>query len=288
MLPSSPDPPRRVSQRLGSRDRVTWSVGGVRQVASSPSPTPAQGEAPEQPAQRDTRAGPPASSAQGASQPQPVLNSHQPPGRKRSRPVRPTGVQQMTDTESDREEGTTAAGSVPLMARNKRQASRPGSHQQATERSAEPASDEDHSMAAQHTGRSGQPSSHQAEEASTSALPDSHTARAAGQRQRGKRQLRTAGGKVIGREQPTATAGHGTAAHAGSRGARQGRNAAARAQPTATAAHETAAHTGSTGVRQGRNALHRGRSSFSFDRTLEDEDVEASQSDPDAPTRRAT
>ena len=208
----------------------------------------------------------------------------------------------MTDTESEKEEGVTA-GSVPVMASNKRPATEagPSNDQQA----AEPDSEEDDVMAAQQTGRLGQQSSHSAQEASSSGVPDSNTMRATGTHQRGKRRLRTAGGRVITTDQPAAGAQQGrnaaarakpaataVPANAGARAAKQGNNAAARAKPAATAGHTSA---GAQRARQGKNAaarqpIQRGRSSFSFDRTPEaddDDDDEAAESDPDAPTRRA-
>ena len=144
----------------------------------------------------------------------------------------------MTDSESDSEEGSPS--SVAVMAGHKRaapQANRPGSKKQAAQRSAEPDSGEDCFMAAQTTDRTGQPSSHQPGEASGSGQADNSVDRAAfTQQQRGKRRLRTAGGKLVGQEKPAP-------AHAAPAPARQPSN--------------------------------QGRSAFSFDRPPEDENVEA-------------
>lgn len=265
-LQQPPDPPRRVSRRLGSRDRVTWAHGGVpRQVT----PTSPPGQAQAGPSQAGKQPGHAASPAQAAGQPDPASNSQllnkQPaPRRKSTRPVRPTGVQQMTDSESEMEESmpsdaSAMAGQKRTATQANRPGNRPGNKKQAADRPAQPDSDEECIMAAQTTDRSGQPSSHKPGEASGSGQLDSRTDSAAGtQQQRGKRRLRTAGGKLVGKGKPA------TAAHAAPTAAGKSRNAVAR-QPS-----------------------NRGRSSFSFDRTPEAEDGEASLSDPDAPTRRAT
>ena len=143
-------------------------------------------------------------------------------------------------------------------------------------------------MAAQQTGRLGQQSSHSAQEASSSGVPDSNTTRATGTH-RGKRRHRTAGGRVITTDQPAAGAQQGRTAaarakpaatavpaNAGARAAEQGNNAAARAKPAATAGHTSA---GAQRPRQGKNAaarqpIQRGRSSFRFDCTPEADDDE--------------
>jgi len=267
------DPLRRVSQRLGSRDRMTWRPGGVPGQLSPVSP-PCRAQL--EPIQPEKQLEDAASPAQAANQPDPVLNRQPAPRRKRTRPVRPAGVQpafrrmctrpvrpagvqqQMTDTESEKEGATPAADSV--MAGNKHTATHansPSNEQQAAERPSQPDSDEDSFMRAHTTDRTGQPSSHQPVEASSSGLPDSNTGRAAAtQQKQGKGRLRTAGGRLIGKAQPAT----GTHADAGRTASRKGTNSAVR-QPS--------------------------RSSFSFDRTPEADDVEATLSDPAAPTRHA-
>jgi len=120
--------------------------------------------------------------------------------------------------------------------------------------------DEEDCLAAIH-GRSGQPSSHGAAEASTSGLPDSSaTGQAAGaQQQQGRRRLRTAGGKVVGAKRPQA-AGHGST----------GKKAVGRGDSAAAG-----------------QLNNRRRSPFSFDHTPADSDVGDSESDHAAPTRTA-
>ena len=130
-----PEPPRRVSHRLRSKDRLTWAPGGIpRQV--TPAPPLARGQA--EPSQPDRRPGQRPVPAQRLCQPaQALLKSKAGQVRMRqgTRPVRPTGVQQMADSGSECEEGTPASAAV--MAGHKRaapQVTRPGSKEQAAQR----------------------------------------------------------------------------------------------------------------------------------------------------------
>ncbi len=110
-------------------------------------------------------------------------------------------------------------------------------------------------------GRSGQPSSHEAAEASTSGLPDSSTTQqaAGAQQQQGRRSLRTAGGKAVGAKRPKAARHDSTGKKAAGRG-----DSAAAGQ-----------------LNNSRRSL------FSFDRTPADSDLGDSGSDHAAPTQTA-
>ncbi|DBB02548.1 TPA: hypothetical protein ACH3X3_011534 [Trebouxia sp. C0006] len=159
----------RVSSRLASKQRVSWH-GGVpnheRPLASAADAQPAQLAD-----ELEQAAGPPAS----ADQPELDDQGHSAASRKRTRPSRPVGVEQMTDSDSEHE----------------------GMY-----------------------GRSGQPSSHEAAEASTSGLPDSSTTQqaAGAQQQQGRRSLRTAGGKAVGAKRPKAARHDSTGKKAAGRG----------------------------------------------------------------------
>ncbi|KAL3134330.1 hypothetical protein ABBQ38_006587 [Trebouxia sp. C0009 RCD-2024] len=74
----------------------------------------------KQPDQPGTQPGPSARSAQAASQPHPALSNHL----SRTRPARPTNVQQVTDTEAKRER-EQQRWLRPVMAWNQRSASNP-------------------------------------------------------------------------------------------------------------------------------------------------------------------
>ncbi len=249
----------RVSSRLASKQRVSWH-GGVPNHER-----PLDSAADAQPAQLadelEQAAGPPAT----ADQPELVDKGHPAASRKRTRPTRPVGVEQMTDSDSEHEGGMQEADVAPATTdsaatQDSRSAPATGCDHQAAPNFVETDTDEEDCLAGMY-GWSGQPSSHGAAEASTSGLPDSSaTEQAAGaQQQQSRRRLRTAGGKVVGAKRPKA-ARHGST----------GKKAVGRGDSAAAG--------------QLNNSR---RSPFSFDHTPADSDVGDSESDHAAPTRTA-
>ncbi len=97
----------RVSSRLASKQRVSWH-GGVpnheRPLASAADAQPAQLAD-----ELEQAAGPPAS----ADQPELDDQGHSAASRKRTRPSRPVGVEQMTDSDSEHEGGMQQADVAP-------------------------------------------------------------------------------------------------------------------------------------------------------------------------------
>ena len=206
----------------------------------------------------------------------------------------------MTDSESERESGLQEANAAPATTKNtatqgSRSASAAGCDHQAAHNSVDTDTDDEDYLAAIQ-GRSGQPSSHGAAEASTSGLPDSSTAwQAAGvQQQQGRRRLRTAGGKVVGTKKAKAAergsagnnaVGRGDTAAAGQLNTAVGRgdNATAGQLKIAVGRDDTAAagqlnNAVGTGDSAAAGQLNnRGRSPFSFDCTLGDSDVGGSE-----------
>ena len=244
----------RVSSRLASKQHVSWCGGLPNHECSLTS------VADTQPAQLadelEQAAGPPAS----ADQPELVDKRHTAASRKRTRPSRPVGVEQMTDLDSEHEGGMQEADVPPAITdstatQDNRSASAAGWDHQAAPNLVDTDIDEEDCLAAIH-GRSNQPSSHGAAEASTSGLLDSSaTEQAAGaQQQQGRRRLRTAGGKVVATKRPKA-AGHDST----------GKKALGRGDSAAAG-----------------QLNNRRRTPFSFDHTPAD-----SESDHAAPTRTA-
>jgi len=188
----------RVPSRLASKQRVSWHRGvpnHERPLASAADAQPAQLAD-----ELEQAAGPPAS----ADQPELVDKYHPAASRKRTRPTRPVGVEQMTDSDSEHEGGMQEADVAPATTdstatQDNRSAPAASCDHQAAPNLVDTDTDEKDCLAAIH-GRSGQPSSHGAAEVSTSGLPDSSaTGQAAGaQQQQGRRRLRTAGGKAVG------------------------------------------------------------------------------------------
>lgn len=262
---------QRVSSRLASKQRVSWH-GGVpsheRPLASAADAQPAQlADELEQAAGLSASADQAASADQPASAGQPELfdKGHPAASRKRTRPTRPVGVEQMTDSDSEHEGGMQQADVAPVntdsaATQDNRPAPAAGCDPQAAPNFVGTDTDEEDCLAGIHA-RFGQPSSHGAAEASTSGLPDSITTQqaAGAQQQQGRRRLRTAGGKVVGAKRPKA-ARHDSA---GKKAAGRGDSAAAGQLNNST------------------------RSPFSFDRTPADSDVGDSGSDHAAPTRTA-
>ena len=249
----------RVSSRLASKQRVSWH-GGVpnheRPLASAADAQPAQLAD-----ELEQAAGPPAS----ADQPELDDQGHPAASRKRTRPSRPVGVEQMTDSDSEHEGGMQQADVAPAntdsaATQDNRPATAAGCGPQAAPNSVDTDTDEEDCLAGMY-GRSGQPSSHEAAEASTSGLPDSSTTQqaAGAQQQQGRRSLRTAGGKAVGAKRPKAARHDST-----------GKKAAGRGDSAAAG--------------QLNNSR---RSPFSFDRTPADSDLGDSGSDHAAPTRTA-
>ena len=94
----------RVSSRLASNQRVSWH-GGVpnheRPLDSAEDAQPAQLTDDLIADDLEQAAGPPAT----ADQPELVDKGHPAASRKRTRPTRPVGVEQMTDSDSEHEGG---------------------------------------------------------------------------------------------------------------------------------------------------------------------------------------
>ena len=168
----------------------------------------------------------------------------------------------MTDSDSEHEGGMQQADVAPAntdsaATQDNRPATAAGCDPQAAPNSVDSDTDEEDCLAGMY-GRSGQPSSHGAAEASTSGLPDSST-KFRYQQQQGRRRLRSAGGKVVGAKRPKAARHDSTGKKAAGRGDR-------------------------AAAGQLNNSR---RSPFSFDRTSADSDLGDNGSDHAAPTRTA-